>query len=184
MRPTSPKLLNYDGDRLRFPPELLTSPAQLPKLRSRGRSRSFMTDPGVGTGVHELEPACPPVRGDQSWYQRRPTPVHSARRQSPLLITSSRFRREGRTGRAVGSIVTSVAFLAGFVGVASGFASPAITLTFTGAVLLVWLWLSSTSVHLYAPSLNRSLQTRMHVSSADSATLLLVAARMFPWRHG
>ena len=53
-------------------------------------------------------------------------------------IYRERFRREGRTGRAVGSIVTGVAFLASFVGIASGSASPAITLTFTGAVLLVW----------------------------------------------
>jgi hypothetical membrane protein len=65
------------------------------------------------------------------------------------FVMAERFRREGRSGRAVGSIVTGVAFLAGFVGIASGSASPAITLTFTGAVLLVWVWLSSTSVHLY-----------------------------------
>jgi hypothetical protein len=145
MRPTSPKLLNYDGDRLRFPPELLTSPAQLPKLRSR----SFMTDPGVGAGVHGLEPACPP----RTW---RPVVVSAPTNpcpHRPATVTAvdhvERFRREGRTGRPVGSIVTGVAFLAGFVGVASGSASPAITLTFTGAVLLVWLWLSGTSVHLY-----------------------------------
>jgi hypothetical membrane protein len=65
------------------------------------------------------------------------------------FVMAERFRREGRTGRAVGSIVTGVAFLGSFVGVASGSASPAITLTFTGAVLLVWIWLSSTSVYLY-----------------------------------
>jgi hypothetical protein len=65
------------------------------------------------------------------------------------FVMAERFRRGGRTGRAVGSIVTGVAFLAGFVGVASGSASPAITLAFTGAVLLVWVWLSSTSVYLY-----------------------------------
>jgi hypothetical membrane protein len=65
------------------------------------------------------------------------------------FVMAKRFRREGRTGRAVGSIVTGAMFLAGFVGVASGSASPVITLAFTGAVLLVWVWLSSTSVHLY-----------------------------------
>jgi hypothetical protein len=65
------------------------------------------------------------------------------------FVMAKRFRREGRTGLAVGSIVTGVAFLGSFVGVVSGSASPAITLTFTGAVLLVWLWLSSTSVYLY-----------------------------------
>ena len=65
------------------------------------------------------------------------------------FVLAKRFRREGRRGRAVGSIVTGVAFLAGFVGIASGSASPAITLAFTAAVLLVWAWLSSTSVYLY-----------------------------------
>jgi hypothetical protein len=64
------------------------------------------------------------------------------------FVMAERFRREGRTGRAVGSIVTGVAFLAGFAGVVSGSASSAITLTFTGAVLLVWVWLSSTSFDL------------------------------------
>jgi hypothetical membrane protein len=65
------------------------------------------------------------------------------------FVMARRFRRAGRTGRAVGSIVTGVAFLVSFVGVASGSASPAIPLAFTGAVLLVWVWLSSTTVHLY-----------------------------------
>jgi hypothetical protein len=65
------------------------------------------------------------------------------------FVMAKRFRREGRTGRAVGSIFTGVAFLVSFVGIASGSASPAITLTFTGAVLLVWIWLTSTSVYLY-----------------------------------
>jgi hypothetical membrane protein len=65
------------------------------------------------------------------------------------FVLAKRFRHEGRTGRAVGSIVTGVAFLAGFVGIASGSISPATTLAFTAAVLLVCAWLSSTSVHLY-----------------------------------
>jgi hypothetical membrane protein len=65
------------------------------------------------------------------------------------FVVAKWFRSAGRTGRALGSIITGVAFLASFVGIASGSASPAITLTFTGAVLLVWVWLSSTSMHLY-----------------------------------
>lgn len=65
------------------------------------------------------------------------------------FVLAKRFRREGRPGRAGGSTVTGVAFLAGFVGIASGSGSPAITFAFTAAVLLVWAWLSSTSVHLY-----------------------------------
>jgi hypothetical membrane protein len=65
------------------------------------------------------------------------------------FVLAKRFRHDDRIGRAVGSIVTGVAFLAGFVGIACGSAPPAITLAFTAAVLLVWAWLSSTSVYLY-----------------------------------
>jgi hypothetical membrane protein len=65
------------------------------------------------------------------------------------LVLARRFRREGRTGRAIGCIVTGVAFLTAFVGIASGAATPAINLAFTAAVLLVWGWLCSTSAHLY-----------------------------------
>jgi hypothetical membrane protein len=65
------------------------------------------------------------------------------------FLLAKRFRCEDRPGRAVSSIVTGVAFLAGFVGIASGRTSPVIVLAFTAAVLLVWAWLSSTSLHLY-----------------------------------
>lgn len=65
------------------------------------------------------------------------------------FVLARRFRREGRRGLAVGGLVTGVALLAGFGGIAAGSSSPATTLAFTAAVLLVWSWLSSTSVHLY-----------------------------------
>ena len=45
--------------------------------------------------------------------------------------------------------MTGVAFLAGFIGVASGGGSVALNLAFTGAILLVWAWMSAVSVHLY-----------------------------------
>jgi hypothetical membrane protein len=64
-------------------------------------------------------------------------------------VLARRFRRQGRSGRAVGCIVTGVAFLTAFVGIASGATTPAINLAFTAAVLLVWAWLCSTSAHLY-----------------------------------
>jgi hypothetical membrane protein len=65
------------------------------------------------------------------------------------FVLARRFSREGRTARAVGCIVTGVAFLVAFVGIASGATTPAINLAFTAAVLLVWAWLCSTSAHLY-----------------------------------
>jgi hypothetical membrane protein len=65
------------------------------------------------------------------------------------FVLARRFRRQGRSGRAVGCIVTGVAFLTAFGGIASGATTPAINLAFTAAVLLVWAWLCSTSAHLY-----------------------------------
>lgn len=65
------------------------------------------------------------------------------------FVLAKRFEREGRRGRAAVSVVTGAAFLAGFVGIASGSSTPTVVLAFTAAVLLVWGWLSSTSAHLY-----------------------------------
>jgi hypothetical membrane protein len=65
------------------------------------------------------------------------------------FVLARRFRRGGRTGRAVGCIVTGVTFLSAFVGIATGTTTPVINLAFTAAVLLVWAWLCSTSAHLY-----------------------------------
>jgi hypothetical protein len=65
------------------------------------------------------------------------------------FVLAKRFGREGRHGRARVSVVTGVAFLAGFMGIASGSGTPTVVLTFTAAVLLVYGWLSDTSAHLY-----------------------------------
>jgi len=65
------------------------------------------------------------------------------------FVMAKRFRREGRRARAVGSAVTGVAFLAGFIGISSGSGAPAVVLAFTAAVLIVSGWLSSTSAYLY-----------------------------------
>ena len=54
------------------------------------------------------------------------------------FVLARRFRREGRPGRAVGSIVTGVAFLTAIAAIASGATAPAINLAFTAAVLLSW----------------------------------------------
>lgn len=65
------------------------------------------------------------------------------------FVLAKRFGRTGRRGRAAFSMVTGVAFLAGFAGISSGSSTPTVVLAFTAAVLLVWGWLSSTSAHLY-----------------------------------
>jgi hypothetical membrane protein len=65
------------------------------------------------------------------------------------LILARRFAANGSRGLAVFSAVTGVAFLAGFIAVASGGGSVVLNLAFTGAILLVWAWMSVVSVHLY-----------------------------------
>jgi hypothetical protein len=50
--------------------------------------------------------------------------------------------------RAWYSRISGLLFLAGFAGVASGAASPAVTLGFWAAVVIAWTWLAATSAHL------------------------------------
>ena len=60
-----------------------------------------------------------------------------------------RYRSEERRGRAVFSVATGAGFLGAFAGMSSGSSSPAVVLSFTAAVLLVFGWLSGTSIDLY-----------------------------------
>ena len=57
------------------------------------------------------------------------------------LVMARRFRAQGEGGWATYSALTGVAFLAGFVGIASGNQSPSINLAFGAAVLLAWTWI-------------------------------------------
>jgi hypothetical membrane protein len=65
------------------------------------------------------------------------------------LVLARRFAAAGSRGLAVFSVVTGVAFLAGFIGVASSGGAVAMNLAFTGAIVLVWAWMSVVAVHLY-----------------------------------
>ncbi len=64
------------------------------------------------------------------------------------FVLGSRFARDGHSGLAWFSRVTGVAFLAGFVGIASGSQGPTV-LAFVAAVLVVWAWMSTVSVTFY-----------------------------------
>lgn len=65
------------------------------------------------------------------------------------VVLGRRFAREGRGPWAWFSWTTGVVFLAAFVGIASGSASPVVILAFWVAVLLSWAWLAAVSVDLY-----------------------------------
>jgi hypothetical protein len=65
------------------------------------------------------------------------------------FVFARRFAAQRQTGLAQYSRVTSVVFLAGFVGIASGSNNPLIILGFWIAVTAGWAWLAVVSVHLY-----------------------------------
>jgi hypothetical protein len=59
------------------------------------------------------------------------------------------FSRERRRGLAIYSRASGLAFLAAFAGVTTGSDSGAIVLPFYAGVLIAWIWIAVTSVHLY-----------------------------------
>lgn len=65
------------------------------------------------------------------------------------LVMGSRYRADGRRAMATFSRVTAVAFLAGFLAVASGSGSVVANLAFTAAVILIFTWISVTATTLY-----------------------------------
>jgi hypothetical protein len=66
------------------------------------------------------------------------------------LVLAWQFRRLRQLTWTVFSLVTGVVFLAAFAGIATGGApSSAGVLTFTGAVILAWVWLALVSAHMY-----------------------------------
>ena len=66
------------------------------------------------------------------------------------LVLAWQFRRLRQLTWTVFSLVTGVVFLAAFAGIATGgAASSAGVLTFTGAVILAWVWLALVSAHMY-----------------------------------
>jgi hypothetical membrane protein len=64
------------------------------------------------------------------------------------FVLASRFSRDGQSRLAGFSRVTGVVFLAGFVAVGNGSHGPT-TLAFVAAVVTVFAWLTTVSVHSY-----------------------------------
>lgn len=65
------------------------------------------------------------------------------------LAMSRRFASLGESRWRIFSIVTGVAFLAGFAGVASGSGSSGVVLAFWCVLLLAWAWLAALAVRTY-----------------------------------
>jgi hypothetical membrane protein len=112
----------------------------------------------VGAGIFRADPArgfpvgTPDGPGTVSWHGM----LHLVSAMigfgcliAACVVLARRRSVEGRRGWAAYSLGTGVVFLAGFAGVASGSASVAVNLAFTGAVLLAWAWVSAVSVDHY-----------------------------------
>lgn len=65
------------------------------------------------------------------------------------FIFARRFAREGQRSWKWFSLATGIAFLAAFVGLASGSDSPVVVLAFWAALILAWAWIAALSVRLY-----------------------------------
>ena len=65
------------------------------------------------------------------------------------FVLGAWFARNGLTSLAWFSRITGVVFAGSFVALSSGSGGAAANLVFTGAVVLVWAWLSAVSVKLY-----------------------------------
>src|SRR6266567_4612832 len=65
------------------------------------------------------------------------------------FVVARYFSRERHRGLAIYSRASGLAFLAAFAGVTTGSSSSAIVVPFYAGVLIAWIWIAVTSVHLY-----------------------------------
>lgn len=65
------------------------------------------------------------------------------------FVMARRFASTRRRGWSAFSAGTGTAFLAAFIGIASGSASPAVVITFWAALVIAWAWLATVSIELY-----------------------------------
>jgi hypothetical protein len=65
------------------------------------------------------------------------------------FVVARYFGREDHRRLAIYSRASGLAFLAAFAGVTTGSSSSAVVLPFYAGVLVAWVWLAVTSVHLY-----------------------------------
>jgi hypothetical membrane protein len=65
------------------------------------------------------------------------------------FVLARRFAAQAARSWSAFSIVTGIAFLAAFVGLASGSASPLVVLGFWAALIVAWSWMGALALHEY-----------------------------------
>ncbi len=108
---------------------------------------AFRADPAMG-----FPPGTPDGPGVVTWHgvlHLAAAGVGFLCLVAACVILARRFAWAGRRGWAAYSAVTGTVFLAGFGAVATGGGATWANLTFVAAILIMWVWVSATSVHLY-----------------------------------
>jgi hypothetical protein len=107
----------------------------------------FRADPAFGFPV-----GTPSGPGTVSWHGA----LHLACASAGFLclvaaavILARRLAAAGERGWSRYTLISAVAFLAGFVGIASGGGAAWSVVTFIAGVLTIFTWMSGTAVHLY-----------------------------------
>jgi Protein of unknown function (DUF998) len=108
----------------------------------------FRADPSDG-----FPPGTPPGMGEVSWHGMAHFAVAGigfACLVAACFVLGAWFARSGQAPWAWFSRITGLVFAGSFFALSSGSGGAAAILVFTGAVVLVWAWLSAVSVQLYA----------------------------------
>lgn len=75
------------------------------------------------------------------------------------FVMARRFAATRRRGWSAFSTITGLAFLAAFIGLASGSASAAVVIAFWAGLIVAWAWLAAVSIDLYRAT-GRDLATQ------------------------
>jgi hypothetical membrane protein len=106
----------------------------------------LVADPGAGYPVGVPAPTVP------TWHGLGHFVAGGIGFTALVIATFVLARSSARSGArrlAWWSRITGVGFAAAFVGMSSGATGPAVILTFTAAVIAVWVWLAAVAVHSY-----------------------------------
>ena len=108
---------------------------------------AFRADPSDG-----FPPGTPPGMGEVSWHGLAHFTVAGIGFSclvAACFVLGAWFARKGEGGWAWFSRVTGLVFAASFLALSSGSGGATAILAFTAAVVLVWAWLTATSINLY-----------------------------------